>query len=130
MNEIIPGRWHIPLPADAICEQFAAGDDGRLDRLAALEEGRLAESMAFLCGYAPGIFDAILTATEPCTDDDYPSGEDALEPFCTTCGAHAGVFTALGMEWRHYRSSGKPAVFDPGHAPVIGWRTPENMTLV
>jgi hypothetical protein len=28
--------------------------------------------------------------------------EDALEPYCTQCGAKAGVFLARGGDWRHY----------------------------
>jgi hypothetical protein len=38
-------------------------------------------------GYAPGVVDVILTATEPCLDDERPSAQDALDPYCTECGA-------------------------------------------
>jgi hypothetical protein len=85
----------------------------------------MAESLAFLSGYAPGVLDAILTATEPCLDDLLTPDEDAFEPYCTRCGAAAGVFTALGNDWRHYALTPDNGTFRPfnsDHAPVIGWR--------
>jgi len=102
----------------------------RLARIAALDADRMAESLAFLSGYAPGILDAILTATEPCLDDLLPPDQDASEPYCTRCGAPAGVFTALGDDWRHYAftpddgtpEAGRARPFTADHAPVIGWR--------
>ena len=60
--------------------------------------------------------EVILTAIDSCPADD---GEDALEPFCTTCGARAGIFTIRGGDWLHYTGELddydlKP--YDPGHA--------------
>ena len=125
MPTITPGHWYIPPAIEAAGVPGLPGDADRLARIAGLDAERMAESLAFLSGYAPGVLDAILTATEPCLDDLFPPDADALEPYCTQCGATAGVFTALGADWRHYTGqaedrSAQP--FDPGHAPVIGWR--------
>lgn len=129
MNSIIADRWRIPLPVDAVRAPLPGGNGDRLERLAAMEDARPAEALAFLIGYAPGIFDAVVTATEPCLDDE-PDPSLEPEPFCTACGGNAGIFWPLGEEWRHYRSGtgsgGKPEVYDPSHAPVIGWRSGGN----
>jgi hypothetical protein len=98
---------------------------GRLARLAPLDPDRLAETLVFLSGFAPAVFDAILNATEPCPDDELPSGEDALEPFCASCGSRAGIFVSRGSEWLHY--TGDPATrdvtpYETDHAPAIAWR--------
>jgi hypothetical protein len=125
MAASIPDRWYIPPPIAAAAVREQPGDADRLARVAALDPERMAESLAFLSGYAPGVLDAILTATEPGLDDLFPPDADALEPYCTRCGAKAGVFTARGRDWRHYHGdaedrSARP--FDADHAPVIGWR--------
>ena len=125
MTTIIADRWHIPSPIAAAEVRARAGDAGRLARIAGLDAERMRESLAFLSGYAPGILDAILTATEPCLDDLLPPDADALEPYCTECGAKAGVFTALGSGWRHYAGDTEDRTvkpFEAGHPPVIGWR--------
>jgi hypothetical protein len=52
----------------------------------------------------------------------------ALEPYCTQCGAKAGVFIARWSDWRHYAGDpedGTAEPFDADHAPVIGWRPAE-----
>jgi hypothetical protein len=106
---------------------------GRLARLAPLDPDRLAESLVFLSGFAPAVFDSILNATEPCLDDERPSDEDALEPFCDSCGARIGIFTSRGSEWLHY--TGDPATrdvnpYDSDHAPVIAWRPTAGAAVV
>jgi hypothetical protein len=99
----------------------------RLDRLAAIDAEHKEIALMFLSGYAPGIFDAVIDATEPIAAEPvtgYSLGDDA-EPYCVTCGASAGVFPALGDGWRHYRGDGITARAEPyeaGHVPVIGWR--------
>ncbi len=142
MVTVITGGCHIPPPAAAVARghpaDAAGGGPERLDRIARLPPERLAETLAFLSGYAPGVFDAILAATEPCFDDLFPADTDdedgadegaaasaALEPYCTRCGAKAGIFAARGEDWLHY--AGTPHArtvrpFDTDHAPVIGWR--------
>jgi len=106
---------------------------GRLARLAPLDPDRLAESLVFLAGYAPGVLDTILDATEPCPDDELPYGDDALEPYCTKCNARIGIFAARGGNWLHY--TGDPEdrdvhPYDPGHAPVIAWRATPGIVVV
>jgi hypothetical protein len=133
MTATITDRWHIPLATEAaarpsVAPGATAGRGAAPDRLAsiaALDADRMAESLAFLSGYAPGVLDAILTATEPCLDDLLTPDQDDLEPYCTRCGATAGVFTALGNDWRHYAvtlDTGTARPFNADHAPVIGWR--------
>jgi hypothetical protein len=90
-----------------------------------MDAERMGDSLAFLAGYAPGIFDAILIASEPCLDDVRLPDADALEPYCVECGVKAGIFVARGGDWRHYTGdpearTAKPV--DADHAPVIGWR--------
>jgi hypothetical protein len=125
MTTIIPDRWYIPPPVAAAGAVSRPGDADRIARVEALSAEQMTDSLAFLSGYAPGILDAILTATEPCLDDLFPPDADALEPYCTECGAKAGVFTALGGDWRHYAGNAEDRtakLFDAGHPPAIGWR--------
>jgi hypothetical protein len=60
-------------------------------------------------------------------------GQYALEPFCTACGGPAGIFTSRRGEWLHYiggvdDSQAEP--YNPGHAPVIGWRPASGIVFV
>jgi hypothetical protein len=110
-----------------------ADPGGRLARLAPLDPDRLAESLVFLAGYAPTVLDTILDATEPCLDDELPPAEDALEPFCKSCGARAGIFLSRGSAWLHY--TGDPAdrdvePYDANHAPAIAWRPTAGTAVV
>jgi hypothetical protein len=71
-----------------------------------------------------------LTAIDSCPDD---GGEDALEPFCTACGGRAGIFTSRRGEWLHYLGETDDRdveSYDPGHAPVIGWRPASGIVFV
>jgi hypothetical protein len=133
MPTTIAGRWYIPPPVTAAALRGQPGDPDRAARVAGLDADRMTDALAFLSGYAPGILDAILTATEPCLDDLFPPDADALEPYCTACGARAGVFTALGGDWRHYAGHAADRTarpFDAGHAPVIGWRPARGAAIV
>lgn len=74
--------------------------------------------------------EVILTATDSCPAD---GGEYALEPFCTACGGHASIFTSRRGEWLHYIGEvddidAEP--YDPGHAPLIGWRPTPGIVVV
>ena len=65
--------------------------------------------------------------------ENHTAIEDALEPFCTTCGARAGIFTGRRGAWLHY--AGEPSdrdvrPYDPGHAPAIGWRPTPGIVIV
>ena len=74
-----------------------------------------------------------LTAIDSSTAVDYLDGEEALEPFCTVCGARAGIFTSRRGEWLHYKGQpDDPDVepYDPGHAPVIDWRPTPGIVFV
>jgi hypothetical protein len=110
-----PDRWYIPAPVEAAAVRRGPGD-GDLARI---------ESLVFLAGYAPGVLDVILTATEPCLDADRPADDDAMEPYCTECGAAVGIFVSHGNEWLHYAGRPETADVQPyasHHEPVVGWR--------
>jgi hypothetical protein len=119
-----PDRWYIPPPVEAAAVRRGPGG-GDLARIEALDADRMHDSLVFLAGYAPGVLDVILTATEPCLDDERPADADALEPYCTECGAAAGIFISRGNEWLHYAGRPETANVQPyaaNHEPVIGWR--------
>ena len=46
-------------------------------------------------------------------------------PVCAACGGRVGIFTGLGLDWRHFAGDGATAgrqrVYDPGHVPVVTW---------
>jgi hypothetical protein len=116
----------LPASSVAVRQDLTEARD-RLDRLAAIDPERKEMALMFLSSYAPEVFDAVLGATEPFIAGPvtgYSLADDA-EPYCTACGASAGVFPALGDGWRHYRGDGSTAKaqsYHAGHAPVIGWR--------
>ena len=90
-----------------------------------LDPEQLPLALAFLSGYYPRVFDAVLEAVEP---SDSPGTEDETpgrEPFCVEC-APVGVFLAHGREYRHYRgvliTTSKPRPYKTDHAPQVGWR--------
>lgn len=126
MSTTIPAhdRLCIPPPVEAAAIRRGPGN-GDLARIEALDAERMHDSLVFLAGYAPGVLDVILTATEPCLDDERPVGADSLEPYCTSCGAAAGIFISRGNDWLHY--AGRPETADvhpyaTDHKPVVGWR--------
>jgi hypothetical protein len=96
----------------------------RIERLGEFSPQQLTEGMIFLSDYAPEVFDAVLDAVEPCVRD----GSDEPAPFCDRCGADIGIFLKFGRDWRHYRGAtlSEVELFDPGHAPVVAWRTGSN----
>ena len=104
----------------------------RLTRLAGLDPEQLPMALTFLSGYHPRVFDAILTAVEPCAP---PRAETAdMEPFCVKCNAPVGVFQAHGPDYQHYRglvtATSKPKPYKADHAPEIGWRPPADETAL
>jgi len=127
-SERVRDRWHIPPPTEAAAIRPGPGPGpgpGDLARIEALDPTQMHDSLVFLAGYAPGVLDVILTATEPSPDERRPALEDALEPYCTECGAAAGIFTSRGNDWLHYAGRPETANVQPytaDHDPVIGWR--------
>jgi hypothetical protein len=103
-----------------------ASELDRISRLAALSHQDTVAGLLWLAMNFPAVCDAMLDKTEfDAIDDEEPlCGEP--EPYCTACGAAAGIFTAYGDSWRHFRwdyaPGSKPEVYDAEHDPVIGWR--------
>ena len=104
------------------------GPQDRMDRLAAASAEQMGFALAFLIGFAPETFDAVLDAAEPCSDDLI--GPDEAEPRCAQCDALIGIFLSHGLAWQHYRgdgiTAGEQQVFFPGHEPVVSWRLLED----
>ena len=133
MQSIIPERHHgAPSLPPASAEKSRLRSRKRLTRLAALDPGQLALALAFLAGYRPSFFDAVLSAVEHCTDEqrmgEHRATRDSYgpEPYCLRCGDPVGIFLAHGKEYRHYRgvltATSKPRPYKADHAPVVGWR--------
>jgi hypothetical protein len=103
-----------------------------MDRLAATSAEQMAFALAFLIGFAPETFDAVLDAAEPCSDDLI--GPDEAEPRCAECDSPIGIFLSHGLTWQHYRgdgiTAGEQKVFFPGHLPVVSWRLLEDGLLL
>jgi hypothetical protein len=135
LSAIIPDRdrWYIPPAVEAAAVRQGPGN-GDLARIEALDADQMHDSLVFLAGYAPGVLDVILTATELCLDDKRVADHDALEPYCTECGAAAGIFIGRGNEWLHYAGRPETANVQPyaaDHEPVIGWRiAAHQMTVI
>ena len=95
-----------------------------MSRLAGITAEQMACALAFLSGFDPETFDAILDAAEPCSGDLV--GPDEAEPWCAECGAPIGIFLKYGLGWQHYRgdgeATGQQKVFFPGYKPVVSWR--------
>ena len=97
-----------------------------LARLAALDPEQFRLALAFLSGYHPQVFAAVLEAVEPCGGPHAETAVQDREPFCLKCGAPVGIFLAHGKEYRHYRgvlsATSKPKPYKTDHLPVVGWR--------
>jgi hypothetical protein len=97
-----------------------------LARIAALDPEQPPLALAFLSGYYPAGFDAVLEAVEPCDGPGAKDETSAQDPFCVECGAPVGVFLAHGREYRHYRgvhtAASKPKPYKTDHTPKVGWR--------
>jgi hypothetical protein len=97
-----------------------------LARIAALDPEQPPLALAFLSGYYPAVFEAVLGAVEPCDGPGAEGKTSAQEPFCVKCGAPVGIFLAHGREYRHYRgiltAASKPRPYKTDHAPQVGWR--------
>jgi ribosomal protein S27AE len=126
MRPIIPDqpRDTPPLPASG-AREMRDPSGLRVARLAVLDSEQPRQALAFLSGFRPGVFDAILDAVEP---PARPGTQDTTdrEPFCARCGAPVGIFLAHGPDYRHYRgaitATSKPKPYKTDHAPVVAWR--------
>jgi hypothetical protein len=102
----------------------------RLELLDAMDPDDTRTSLAFVASMYPQVFDFALVRdramVERLQDRLDRQHDDDPEPYCTICGAKAGIFIAHGDAWLHYTGDGTVAspveLFDAGHAPVIGWR--------
>jgi hypothetical protein len=96
--------------------------EDRMERIGQLTTRQLTDALLFLAGYAPPVFDAVADAVEPCAGD---VSEDPA-PYCAVCGGDIGIFLKFGLDWRHYTGTDLASLelIDPGHQPVLAWRTP------
>jgi hypothetical protein len=104
--------------------------DERLELLGAMDPDDMRTSLAWLVSFAPQVFDFALVRDRAMVERlqerlDHQHDDDP-EPYCSACGAKAGIFIAHGDAWLHYAGEGTVAspveLFDAGHAPVIAWR--------
>jgi hypothetical protein len=114
----------LSIPASSPEERRARQD---MARLADLDPEQLPLALAFLSGYHPQVFNAVLEAVEPCGSPGAEGKTPGQEPFCVKCGASVGVFLAHGKEYRHYHgiltAASKPKPYKTDHVPVVGWRS-------
>jgi hypothetical protein len=104
-------------------DRMRAESAARAASLKALDPEQLPMALAFLIGYHPRVFDAILAAVEPCAS---PGQTPTQEPFCVKCDAPVAIFLAHGKDYMHYRgavtATSKPRPYKADHKPVVGWR--------
>ena len=105
-------------PPDVLADRFG--------RLAALSHQDTVAGLLWLAMNFPAVCDAMLGKAEDDAIDDEDSQCEEPEPYCTACGAAAGIFAAYGREWLHfqwdYAPGSRPEVFDAGHEAQISWR--------
>ena len=65
------------------------------------------------------------------SDDENPGATGEAEPVCAICDGTIGIFLERGLVWRHYAGDGttvgQQRIYDPGHAPVVTWRSAEDL---
>jgi hypothetical protein len=126
-------------PVDRFHEDPFDADTPDEARLRGLSRQQLADRLAWLAWYQPGIFTAVMDymefsdllaadtdPTSPHPDFDY---DKEPAPICAQCGADIGIFIKFGLDWRHYREGGalgQAEIFDPGHAAELTWRHPKS----
>ena len=131
MNCGQPERGHTPT-ATRSQQEARDGIRERLDRLRAIAPDQVEAGLAWLAGYHPVVFDAVLDAAETWDDGGDLADEDDLEPYCTEpgCGASVGIFLGHGKDWRHFRGEGTVAskieLYEADHTASVGWRRSGN----
>jgi hypothetical protein len=130
-----------PRPVDALEENPHDEGNPYEARLRGLSHQQLADRLKWLSWYQPGVFTAVMDYVGFCEDlaadtdltnpipvpDDVNYAETPA-PVCARCGSDIGIFIKFGLDWRHYRDDaalGKAEIFDPGHAPELAWRLPD-----
>jgi hypothetical protein len=107
-----------------------ADTDERLELLGVMDPDDMRASLAFIVSQYPQVFDFALVRdrklVERLQDRLDHQYDDDPEPYCTVCGANAGIFVGQGSAYLHYTGEGTVAspveLYDAGHAPVIAWR--------
>jgi hypothetical protein len=122
----------VPQPAP-VTREF--GDTPPEERLRGLDQQQLADRLTWLAWWAPGTFAAVMDYMQFVDDHAADGGleldaADDPAPYCTACGSEVGIFIRYSLAWRHYRFTGQAGIelFDPGHAPRVGWRTAPPVT--
>jgi hypothetical protein len=104
----------------------------RADRLARASYDQIETALAYLSMIDPEAFEIALTVVASSASDE--SEDDEAIPLCRTCGAPVGIFPELDLGWRDFRgdaaASGAHHIFDPGHAPEVGWYLPDEAAEV
>ncbi len=131
-----PSMW----PAESFDEEPFDEDTPGEARLRGLTHQQLADRLAWLAWYQPGIFtavmdymefsDALAADADPTNSGPTDRGCDqGPVPVCGRCGADIGIFIKFGLDWRHFREGaalGQAEIFDPGHAAELAWRLPSS----
>lgn len=107
-----------------------ANTDERLELLGVMDPDDMRTSLAFIVSQYPQVFDFALVRdgklVERLQDRLDHQYDDDPQPYCSACGANAGIFIGHGDAWLHYTGEGTVAspveLYDAGHEPVIAWR--------
>jgi hypothetical protein len=104
--------------------QITAED--RMERIGQLTTRQQTDALLWLAGYAPSVFDAVAEAVAEAVESGPSDGTDDPAPYCATCGGDIGIFLKFVLAWRHYTGTDLTDIElqDPGHTPVLAWRTP------
>jgi hypothetical protein len=86
----------LPVSAAPVGPDSGPSEADRISRLAALSQEGTVAGLLWLAMNFPAVCDAVLDKTEcdAIDDEEFPCEEP--EPYCTACGAAAGIFTAHG----------------------------------
>jgi hypothetical protein len=106
----------------------------RLEMLAVMTPDDMSTSLAWIAATYPQVFDFAIVRDQALAErlttrlaEDEDKDLDGLEPYCTVCGAPAGIFIGHGPGWHHFRGEGTAAspveLYDAGHTPEVTWRS-------
>jgi hypothetical protein len=136
MATSLPNHGPSARPVDGFEEDPPDEENLYEARLRGLSHQQLTDRLKWLAWYQPGIFtavmdymefsDVIAADSDPTSPDvDNLDYDEEPAPVCGRCGADIGIFIKFGLDWRHYVATTLEDIelFDPGHAPVLAWRT-------